>query len=54
VQLQKVDPPNQIIATFRDVQLARGDNEGLQNAAGSYANRIVPEARARLSTSCKR
>jgi membrane protease subunit HflK len=45
VQLQKVDPPTQVIDAFRDVQAARADQERLQNEAGSYANRVVPEAR---------
>ena len=45
VQLQKVDPPTQVIDAFRDVQAARADQERLQNEAYSYANRIVPEAR---------
>ena len=45
VQLQKVDPPTQVIDAFRDVQAARADKERLQNDAGSYANRVVPEAR---------
>jgi membrane protease subunit HflK len=45
VQLQKVDPPDQVIDAFRDVQAARADRERLQNEAGSYANRVVPEAR---------
>jgi len=45
VQLQKVDPPKQVIDAFRDVQAARADNERLQNEAGSYANRVIPEAR---------
>ena len=45
VQLQKVDPPTQVIDAFRDVQAARADQERLQNEAFSYANRIVPEAR---------
>jgi modulator of FtsH protease HflK len=45
VQLQKVDPPDQVIDAFRDVQAARADKERLQNEAGSYANRVVPEAR---------
>jgi membrane protease subunit HflK len=44
VQLQKVDPPNQVIDSFRDVQAARADAERAQNEAGSYANRVVPEA----------
>jgi modulator of FtsH protease HflK len=45
VQLQKVDPPAQVIDAFRDVQAARADQERLQNEAQAYANRIVPEAR---------
>jgi membrane protease subunit HflK len=45
VQLQKVDPPAQVIDAFRDVQAARADQERLQNEAGSYANRVIPEAR---------
>ena len=45
VQLQKVDPPAQVIDAFRDVQAARADQQRLQNEAFSYSNRIVPEAR---------
>ncbi len=45
VQLQKVDPPSQVIDAFRDVQAARADEERLQNEAQAYANRVVPEAR---------
>ncbi len=45
VQLQKVDPPSQVIDSFRDVQAARADQERLRNEAQAYANRIVPEAR---------
>ena len=45
VQLQKVDPPTQVIDAFRDVQAAATDKERLQNEAASYASRIVPEAR---------
>jgi len=45
VQLQKVDPPSQVIDAFRDVQAACADKERLQNEAFAYANRIVPEAR---------
>src|SRR5215468_9086324 len=45
VQLQKVDPPAQVIDAFRDVQAARADKERLQNEAGSYASKVVPEAR---------
>jgi len=45
VQMQKVDPPSQVIDAFRDVQAARADAERLQNEAQTYANRVVPEAR---------
>ncbi|HYM99143.1 MAG TPA: FtsH protease activity modulator HflK, partial [Aestuariivirgaceae bacterium] len=42
VQLQKVDPPAQVIDSFRDVQAARADAERAQNEAQSYANRVIP------------
>lgn len=45
VQLQKVDPPQQVIDAFRDVQAARADAERLQNEAQAYANSVVPQAR---------
>lgn len=45
VQLLAVDPPNQVIDAFRDVQAARADNERVQNQAQAYANRVIPEAR---------
>ena len=45
VQMQKVDPPQQVIEAFRDVQAARADQERIQNEAQAYANRVVPEAR---------
>src|SRR4030088_2417432 len=47
VQLQKVDPPQQVIDSFRDVQAARADLERAQNEAQTYANKVVPEARGR-------
>ena len=49
VQLQKVDPPAQVIDSFREVQAARIDAERAQNEAQTYANRVVPEARGRAS-----
>jgi membrane protease subunit HflK len=49
VQLQKVDPPSQVIDAFRDVQAARADLERLQNEAQTYANRVVPEARGKAA-----
>jgi modulator of FtsH protease HflK len=49
VQLQKVDPPTQVIDAFRDVQAARANLEQSQNEAQTYANRVVPEAKGRAS-----
>ena len=49
VQLQKVDPPSQVIDSFRDVQSARADLERAQNEAQTYANKVVPEARGRAA-----
>ena len=49
VQMQKVDPPAQVIDAFRDVQAARADLERAQNEAQTYANRVVPEARGKAA-----
>jgi len=49
VQMQKVDPPAQVIDSFRDVQAARADLERAQNEAQTYANRVVPEAKGRAA-----
>jgi len=49
VQMQKVDPPQQVIDSFRDVQAARADLKRLQNEAQTYANRVVPDAKGRAS-----
>ena len=45
VQLQKVDPPADVIESFRDVQRANTDAETARNTAESYRNDIVPRAR---------
>lgn len=45
VQLQKADPPTQVIDAFRDVQRAQADRERLQNEAEAFANDIIPRAR---------
>jgi membrane protease subunit HflK len=49
VQLQKVDPPKQVIDAFRDVQAARIDLDRAVNEAQTYANRVVPEARGNVA-----
>jgi membrane protease subunit HflK len=45
VQLQKVDPPAEVVESFVDVQRANTDAERLRNEAQAYANDIVPRAR---------
>jgi membrane protease subunit HflK len=49
VQMQKVDPPAQVIDSFREVQAARADLVRLQNEAETYANQKVPDARGAAS-----
>ena len=49
VQLLKVDPPADVIASFRDVQAARADADRVQNEAQTYANKVVPEAKGQAS-----
>jgi membrane protease subunit HflK len=45
VQMQKADPPAQVLSAYRDVQAARTDQDRMRNEALAYANRAVPEAR---------
>jgi membrane protease subunit HflK len=45
VQLRRVDPPEQVINSFRDVQTAKADKEKEINEAQAYANDIIPRAR---------
>ncbi len=50
VQLLKVDPPAEVVASFRDVQAAQADQVRLQNEAQQYANQVVPQARGQAAT----
>ncbi len=45
IQLQKVDPPQEVIDAFNDVQRAKQDQERKVNEAVAYQNDIVPRAR---------
>jgi membrane protease subunit HflK len=45
MQLLRVDPPTQVVESFRDVQRARADQERLRNQAETYRNDIIPRAR---------
>ena len=49
VQLQRVDPPAEVIPAFRDVQAAREDARRAVNQAESYRNNIVPRARGQAA-----
>ena len=49
VQMQKVDPPLEVISAYRDVQAARADQERRRNEAEAYANKIIPEARGQAA-----
>jgi modulator of FtsH protease HflK len=49
VQLQSVDPPEQVIAAFKDVIAAQQDQDRMRNEAEAYANKVVPEARGKAA-----
>lgn len=49
VQLQRVDPPAEVIESFRDVQRANTDAERMRNEAEAYRNDIVPRARGQAA-----
>jgi membrane protease subunit HflK len=45
LQLQRVDPPAEVIDAFRDVQAALADQARFRNEAETYRNGIIPAAR---------
>jgi membrane protease subunit HflK len=45
VNMQKADPPGDVLAAYRDVQKARADQERMRNEAEAYANNVIPKAR---------
>jgi len=49
VQMQKADPPSEVIQAYRDVQAARADQERMRNEGEAYANKVIPEARGRAA-----
>ena len=42
--MQRADPPQAVIESYRDVQRAKADQERLINEADAFKNRVVPEA----------
>ena len=45
IQLLRVDPPQEVIPAFRDVQAARADKEKSINEANTYRNQVLPRAK---------
>src|SRR5215468_10509565 len=54
VQLLRVDPPQEVIAAFRDVQTARADKERSINEANTYRNQVVPRAKGEAAAIVQR
>jgi membrane protease subunit HflK len=49
VNLLKDLPPPEVAAAFQDVQAASIDRETVKNQAGTYASKVVPEARGKAA-----
>jgi len=49
VNFDKADPPESVIAAFRDVQAASQERDRLQNVADAYANKALAEARGQAA-----
>jgi modulator of FtsH protease HflK len=54
VQLLRVDPPQEVIGAFRDVQAARADKERNINEANTYRNQVLPRAKGEASSIIQR
>ncbi len=53
IQLQRVEPPEQVIDAFNDMQASLVDADRLQNEAQSYRNDILPRARGKAASILK-
>jgi modulator of FtsH protease HflK len=49
IQMMKVDPPAEVIDSFREVQNAKADKEREINLAQSYRNDVIPKARGEVA-----
>ena len=54
VQLLRVDPPQEVIGAFRDVQAARADKEKSINEANTYRNQVLPRAKGEAESIIQR
>ncbi|ADD67973.1 HflK protein [Denitrovibrio acetiphilus DSM 12809] len=50
VQLQDVEPPQEVVNAFKDVASAREDKNRYINEAEAYQNEVIPRARAEAAT----
>ena len=50
VQLQDVEPPQEVVNAFKDVASAREDKNRYINEAEAYQNEVIPRARAEAET----
>lgn len=49
LQLQRVEPPAQVIEAFHDLQASRVDADRMVNEAQGYENEIIPRARGKAA-----
>ena len=54
IQMQRIDPPQEVIGAFRDVQAARADKERSINEANTYRNQVLPRAKGEASAIIQR
>jgi membrane protease subunit HflK len=54
IQLLRVDPPQEVIPAFRDVQAARADKEKSINEANTYRNQVLPRAKGEAESIIQR
>src|SRR6266851_1469553 len=54
IQLLRADPPQEVIAAFRDVQAARADKEKSINEANTYRNQVLPRAKGEAESIIQR
>ena len=45
VKLLRAEPPEEVIAAYRDVQTAKADKEKVINESEAYKNDVLPRAR---------
>jgi len=50
VQMQDVEPPQEVVGAFKDVASAREDKNRYINEAEAYQNELIPRARAEAET----